>query len=230
MKYVGITSRKPSKRWCGGLGYKKQTRFYNAIVAHGWDAFEHEIVASGLTIEEAANMERDLIEKYRATEREYGYNRSTGGESGAAGVEKSEKARQAASNALKRLWKEDPQFREKCRLITQRLNEDEEIRRKRAKAMIGREVKPETRAKISTANKGKPLPPFSEDHIRRMKENHAGGAEKKVVICVETGEEFASINEAARAVGINKKLISCCCRRVPHYNSAGGFHWKFAGA
>jgi hypothetical protein len=61
-----------------------------------------------------------------------------------------------------------------------------------------------------------------------MKESHAGGAEKTAVICIDTNERFESINDAARAKGINKKGISGCCRNVPHYNTAGGYHWKFA--
>ena len=41
-KYVGITSKKPQKRWNNGKGYERQY-FYNAIVKYGWENFEHEI-------------------------------------------------------------------------------------------------------------------------------------------------------------------------------------------
>ena len=30
-KYIGITCRRPNKRWRNGDGYKKQPYFYNAI-------------------------------------------------------------------------------------------------------------------------------------------------------------------------------------------------------
>lgn len=56
----------------------------------------------------------------------------------------------------------------------------------------------------------------------------SGGAEKKPVLCVETGEVFSCIKEAANQTGINKKQISNCCRGVPHYNTAGGYTWRFA--
>lgn len=86
----------------------------------------------------------------------------------------------------------------------------------------------ESRKLMSERRKGKYRGPFSELHKARIREHHAGGADKKTVVCVETGEIFLSINDAARATGINKKQISGCCRGVRHYNTAGGFHWEYA--
>ena len=80
---------------------------------------------------------------------------------------------------------------------------------------------------MSKNRKGKGLHTFSEEHIRHIKESHKGGAEKKRVLCVETNTIYESINDAARQNKINKKQISGCCRNVPHYNAAGGYHWKF---
>lgn len=85
----------------------------------------------------------------------------------------------------------------------------------------------ESKKLMSQNRKGKGLHHFSEEHIRRMKENHKGGADKKKVLCVETGTIYNSINDAARAVNKNKKMISNCCRNVAHYNTAAGYHWKF---
>lgn len=57
--YVGITSQKPENRWRNGLsGYNSNDHFCNAIRKYGWENFQHEIIASGLTIEEASNMEK----------------------------------------------------------------------------------------------------------------------------------------------------------------------------
>ena len=80
---------------------------------------------------------------------------------------------------------------------------------------------------MSRNRKGKGLHSFSEEHKRKIKENHAGGNPSKKVLCVETGMIYQSINDAARAVGLNKKLISNCCRKIPHYNTGGGYHWMF---
>lgn len=80
---------------------------------------------------------------------------------------------------------------------------------------------------MSLRRKGKGRIKRTQEQIQRMKDAHAGGANKRPVFCVETTTVYASINDAARATGINKKGISGCCRRVSHYNTAGGYHWKF---
>ena len=88
-KYVGITHHinNPNKRWRNGLGYKKyignQTgHFYNAIKKYGWDNFDHEIIETNLTREQASTLEIQLIEKYMCCEHEYGYNSHEGGSGG----------------------------------------------------------------------------------------------------------------------------------------------------
>ena len=86
----------------------------------------------------------------------------------------------------------------------------------------------ESKRLMSEHRKGKGLHSFSEEHRRNMRKHHAGGADKKSVMCVETGVVYESINDAARKTGINKKMISGCCRKVPHYNTAKGYHWQFA--
>lgn len=227
LKYVGITSRKPEERWQGGHGYRKQAVFWNAIVKYGWNNFTHEIVAAGLTAEAAWELEKALIARYNTTNRRCGYNRSVGGESGANGVEKTERNKAATSAALKRLWS-NPDFRERHSKRTTEFDKLPETRAMRSASQIGRVMTEETRRKISNAKQGHKLGPFTEEHIQKLRDNHGGGAEKKPVLCVETGEVFTCINEAASKTGINKKQISNCCRCVPHFNTAGGYKWKFA--
>lgn len=60
---------------------------------------------------------------------------------------------------------------------------------------------------MSEHRKGKGTGPRSETARRHMRESHSGGAVPKRVLCVETGVTYESINAAARAVGINKKLF-----------------------
>ena len=85
----------------------------------------------------------------------------------------------------------------------------------------------ESKELMSINRKGKGRQKKSEETIRRMKANHKGGAKPKTVMCVETGKIYESINKAAEDVGLTKKMISCCCRNVKHYNTAGGYHWQF---
>ena len=78
-RYIGITSKNPLKRWCCGYGYKYNSYFWNAIQKYGWDSFEHKILRTGLTREEASSLEKQLIAKYKTTNARYGYNFALGG-------------------------------------------------------------------------------------------------------------------------------------------------------
>lgn len=80
-KYVGQTCQKPERRWNNGHGYKTQPYFYRAIQKYGWDGFEHEVIATHLTKDEANNFERLLIMKLDTMNPLKGYNSSSGGDS-----------------------------------------------------------------------------------------------------------------------------------------------------
>lgn len=91
-------------------------------------------------------------------------------------------------------------------------------------------VTEECKRRMSAARTGVKPPPFTKEHRQHMRDSHAGGAEPRAVMCVETGETFKSINDAARAYatqGANKRGISGCCHGAPHYNTCGGFRWRF---
>jgi hypothetical protein len=49
----------------------------------------------------------------------------------------------------------------------------------------------------------------------------------KPVECIETGEVFVSISEAARQKNTNSGIISNCCNGTHKSKTAGGFHWRF---
>lgn len=71
--YVGITSRKPQERWQCGNGYRRQPKFFNAILKYGWDNFEHIILEDNiLNEEEALEKETYYIQKYNSIKN--GYN------------------------------------------------------------------------------------------------------------------------------------------------------------
>ena len=79
--YIGITCQKPEHRWHqDGGGYKGNTHFWRAIQKYGWENFRHEIIFTGLTKEQACEMEIKLIKEKQANNAEYGYNIGRGGE------------------------------------------------------------------------------------------------------------------------------------------------------
>lgn len=73
---------------------------------------------------------------------------------------------------------------------------------------------------------------FGRRHTEEAKElnrqAHLGAKNKnsKPVVCVETGEIFASQGEVKRLTGVNDTSVNKCCRGVK--KTAGGYHWRYA--
>lgn len=81
-KYVGMTSQSLSER-SGNYGTKYDSpNFRNDIDLYGWDNFEHNIIAEGLTRKEAELLEKTLINYLDLKNPEKGYNMRNGGEGG----------------------------------------------------------------------------------------------------------------------------------------------------
>lgn len=85
-RYIGITKQNPKNRWDNGNGYKEQTYFYRAIRKYGWDNFEHNILNTGISQEDAVELEKNYIKEYNTNNPKMGYNISSGGEYGFNGV------------------------------------------------------------------------------------------------------------------------------------------------
>ena len=73
--YIGQTNN-ISTRWKPSA-YKNCTKFYNAIQKYGWDNFDHIILESNLTLQEANEKETYYIKLYNSIND--GYNLSYGG-------------------------------------------------------------------------------------------------------------------------------------------------------
>lgn len=80
-RYVGVTKMNVNHRWENGYGYREnQPHFHNAILKYGWDNFDHEIFADGLSEKQALHLEYLLILSLRTQNPQYGYNMTIGGE------------------------------------------------------------------------------------------------------------------------------------------------------
>lgn len=105
--YIGITGRKPEKRWDNGNGYKGNEHFYRAIRKYTWKNFKHDILETGLTKEQACDKEIELIAYYDSTNPDKGYNHSIGGDCSATGARFTEERRKNASEKTKELWADE---------------------------------------------------------------------------------------------------------------------------
>lgn len=81
-KYIGLTKygENPNRRWNNGNGYRDNVYFYNAIQKYGWGNFEHVILFSELTKEQAVVKERACIKLFNTQDRLYGFNLTVGGD------------------------------------------------------------------------------------------------------------------------------------------------------
>jgi group I intron endonuclease len=101
---------------------------------------------------------------------------------------------------------------------------DEEFRRKRSAAtsgtnnpMYGKPCTEERRQKISEAHKGLR---HTEESIEKMRKVHS-----KRVLCVETGEVYSSVLEAAKTIGAYPQNISAvCCGKQ---KTCAGYKWMY---
>ena len=84
--YIGFTERTLEQRFDDGIGYvhncSKRSIIAKAIIYYGWKNFKIEVLETTDSKEQASELERFYIEKYRTTETEFGFNTQSGGKSG----------------------------------------------------------------------------------------------------------------------------------------------------
>lgn len=216
-KYFGITKDEPKRRWSGGHGYKRSRYFNFAIQKYGWENFDHKIVKDGLTKDEAFDLEKELIEKYKTTDDRFGYNISEGGQSGAAGVCQSEETREKRRTSMLGR-KQSEETRRKMSEAAKGRTFSEETRKKMSEAAKGKIMSEETRRKIGDAARGRK---HSEETKRILSEAHA----KKKVYCVETKIVYNGIREAAKETGLFATNICAVCKGKHKHTK--GYHFMY---
>lgn len=95
-RYIGKTCQPCEKRWRSGRGYPATTQpyFAAAIKKYGWDNFEHLILFTNLSAEEAEKKEIELIAYYHTYIKDpkcWGYNMTRGGDGSLKYVTEEEK-------------------------------------------------------------------------------------------------------------------------------------------
>lgn len=211
--YIGITSQKPENRWLCGHGYDSNKHFWNAIQRYGWNNIKHEIICEGLTQEQAENMERDLIFRYKSYDKDFGYNKALGGhalsEESRKKISKTRKERGYTSwNCGKHLSEETKQ---KIR--------ESNTGRHYTMSKEGREHISKSKLGEKNPNYGKPMSEKNKKHLSEL-------YSKPVVQFTKYGRIFySSIKEASDKTGVTASNITRVCNgeRI----TAGGYMWAF---
>ena len=203
--YIGITSQKPEDRWGSqGCNYKSSPHFYSAIQKYGWNNFEHNILFTGLTKEQACLKEQELIKEYDLMNREFGYNSTSGGDIFVMNEETKQKISQAMMGNKNGLG-------HPC---------SEEKKKKISEAQKGKEFTKEHKQKLSEAAKNRHVP-CSEDKKQILKEK----SHKKPVYCEELDKVFESVQECGRQLGIPATNISKLCNG--RGKTLKGYHLRY---
>ncbi len=187
--YIGISSD-IRRRWSNdGAEYlKKQSPFASAIRKYGWDGFNHSIVASCLTLDEANYMEKKLISKYMANinrfGRQYGYNQTDGGD-GTSGFPQYDQDNPFYGRHHTKTAKEAISHANKGRFVGDK------------SAQYGIPLTSEKRLRISSSLKS-----WYAEH---------DSASCKPVKCITDGTWFSSVKEASEHYKIQSNEISAVC-------------------
>ena len=243
-RYVGQTvyGDNPKKRWGNGTGYQTQQLFWRAIQKYGWDNFEHEIVASNLTKEEADNFEILLIEKLNTTNPQFGYNISHGG-GGTLGRHPTEEQINKQKEAMKKYFS-DPEYIQMMRQVAPKrtiyqfalvgeyvATYESAMEAQRQTGIHNGDISKCAFGKIT--HKGDYIFLFEEDkdkiEQRVEKYNNSKKLRKEPIVQLSLDDvfikEWPSAAEAGRNIGVNYKNINLVCRNKR--NKAGGFKWMY---
>lgn len=205
-KYIGVTRCKPELRWgANGCNYKNPY-MVNAIKKYGWNNITHEIVAENLTVDQASQMEIELIQKYNSADKRYGYNISLGGiESKICSEQTKEKLRQAN---LGKAMSEDSkrkisEFNKGRHRTEETLKHMSEAQKKNFANGNNAMHSPEARARVAEKLRGRKLP----DYITQK----ASEAKFHAVKNMQTGVIYSSIKGACEDTGIDRSTIIRHC-------------------
>lgn len=178
-------------------GYRNNKHFSNAIKQYGWENIKHEVLFRGLTKEDAEQKEIELISLYDTTNQSKGYNIALGGHSNSGYHHKAE------------------------------------TKQKIRESLTGAKHTAERIAKNSKAKKNQWQ---KSDYRRRMSEAHKGKSKGKNnptarQVCQYDMQGnfirvFDCITDAEKALGIDHRQISDCCRKKQ--KSSHGYIWKYA--
>lgn len=236
--YIGQTCQDPKDRWKNGFGYKTQEKFYKEIEKYGWNCFEHIILSSNLSSEEADRKEEEMISLYQSYLPDKGYNTYRKNYSGYHFADlwadldtrekmiiklteqrNTEKYHEDQSAKMKEVWKDDS-YREKQQKAWT------EERRKAASERSKKAWKQEGYKEKIAAIQSK-LRKEDWQNIEYRKKMC------KAVRCLETGQIFNSIKEAAEYAGIKPNTLCMALKKSKTHRSGSHpetkipLHWEY---
>ena len=218
-RYIGISQnyedRKRVHLWALKNNKHKNEKLQNSVNKYGLDNFKFEILKKVETDNriEALKIENYYIKKYDSYNN--GYNKSLGFE---------------GSTLLK--ISEETKEKHRMMMINNKIwlnrKHTEEAKIKIGNAHRGKKLSDKTKQKLSDAKKGKfkgkDNPFFNKKHTEETKEK-LRKTNGNPIICIETDEEFQSINQCAKKMNLDRKAIERVLKGV--YKQTKGYTFKY---
>ena len=250
MVYIGITRSSIKKRWANGKGYVRSRYFHRAIQKYGWDNFEHKVLFTNLSLEEASQKEQELIKQYKSNDRNYGFNILSGGVNGYVYDEETKKI----MGEKRKIWLSDkehhPMFgkhhsNETKVLISQKAKERI---KKNGSPLKGFKHTDESKRHMSEAAKKRYkenpsiglIAPMSIEARKKMADTlrklysdptkNPNYGNRKKVICIETNEVFNSANEVAEKYNVHITAVYQGCKTgyaTKVFNGTSKLHFRY---
>lgn len=208
--YIGLTTnlqmRKTTHRRFSKTEKPRQY-IHRAIRRYGWENFAVDVVFCAFDRETLNEMEKFFIKEYKSNVREFGYNRTDGGEGtkGMRGHRHTEEVKIKMSLARK----------------GKPLSEEHKLNMSLSKK--GKINSKEHNSNIGLAHKNRV-------HSEKSRQNMSAARIKRPVVQLSMSGEIvayhASSNAAQRTTGVPCGNISKCCNKKR--NHAGGFLWRYA--
>lgn len=206
--YIGQTIKSnPNARWENGNGYIRQEKFWCAIQKYGWDGFEHIILEQDISIDILSDRENYYIELYDSINN--GYNVKS--------ADPFTPMPEVVKQKIRDSW--TLERREQQRERAKQQWEDptyREIMRKAAKHSNRRDMSGSNNPMYGTHRTGKKA------------------ARKRSVECIETGDRFDTVKQAAEWLGSvgQKSHISEVCKGKRNYCgkhpiTKEPLHWRY---
>jgi len=249
--YIGVTCQKAEKRWNGGRGYANNRHFHNAIEKYGWSNIKHEIIASGLTKQEASEAERYYIDLHKSNDPKHGYNHTSGGYDGYEltqeqldNMSKRSKIRFGDKDFKKKFDEKmkSPERRQKISEGLANYYKSPEAKRKASEIQKAKWGKDGYREKMKAIAEKRGANPRYREKLSRVlteirssdeyKASMTGGNNPHARSIYQFSlngtliKKFASVADASRAVGGNHANIIYCA--IGKTKSSYGYIWSYS--
>lgn len=241
-RYVGLTKQTMERRWAEHVSKAKSAKggrwhFPNAIQKYGPDAFSHFVLEVCETLEEANAAEQRWIAHFKSRDPLFGFNLSEGGGSQSHPIRKNPwndsryRAKQLArpsslqtpeSRAKNKKALNTPESKAKRSQASKEIRSRPEVQRRMEEAarQFSTEYRPtpETRAKLSAANKARVVKPETREKLRvailnRTPEVKAKAVKRGRVHSAETRAKIAAALRGRPLSAEHKAKLSEAARR-----------------